>query len=456
MHRHKPIEVVVLQWGTTHDRDREGNATWSPPPNERVLAAARRLVGDALASLRFRRHKPPGGSEALLEALHRLTKRPSAVSDGSLLLRLLGREPIPFQPEQLRPAVADRAILVTGAAGSIGSELCRQIARLQPRLVVAFDQAESGLFQLDQDLRRCSPDADVIPWIGDIRDARRVQEVIERYPFDAVFHAAAYKHVPLMEVHPLELIQTNVVGTWNLAQAAASHGVGLFTLISTDKAVNPGNIMGLTKRIAELLMASMAGGPDCCTRFTTVRFGNVLGSSGSVVPLFHEQISLGGPLTVTHPDVRRYFMTIREAVHLVLETANMPDGSGTFVLDMGEPVRIADLARNMIRLWGLEPGKDIEIRYVGLRPGEKLDEELIGRGEQALPTMHPRIRALRGTADPPQNVGAWMAELRLAIEKRDEAGAISHMAALAPEYEPGEIWAVLRRPREGSMPAAAG
>jgi FlaA1/EpsC-like NDP-sugar epimerase len=443
--------VVLLPWGSSHDHDRADDAR-PALPSERALATAKRLVADALASLRFHRRGLRGAPEARLEKLRRLTKQPLAGVDGS---RLLGREPITFQIDRLRPAVSNRAILVTGAAGSIGSELCRQIAQLQPRLVVAFDQAESGLFQLDQDMRRHSPGVTVVPWIGDIRDVRGVQEVIERYTFDSVFHAAAYKHVPLMELHPLELIQTNVLGTWNLARAAANRKASRFTLISTDKAVNPGNVMGLTKRIAELLVAQMAGDPGCRTRFATVRFGNVLGSSGSVVPLFHEQIALGGPLTVTHPDVRRYFMTIREAVHLVLETASMADGSGTFVLDMGEPVRIVELARNMIRMWGLEPDKDIEIRYVGLRPGEKLNEELIGRGEQAMPTLHPRIRALRGNAEPPPNVDAWMAELRLAVERRDEAGAISYMAALAPEYEPGEIWAALRTPPAASRPAAA-
>lgn len=378
-----------------------------------------------------------------------------AVADAPLLFKLLGREPIAFQTEALRPAVADRIILVTGAAGSIGSELCRQIAALQPRLLVAFDNAESGLFYLDQDLSSCLPGG-FVPWIGDIRDARRVQEVIERYSFDAVFHAAAYKHVPLMEAHPLELIQTNVLGTWNLARAAASRGVGRLVLISTDKAVNPANVMGLTKRVAELLVAGIAGSPQCRTRFASVRFGNVLGSSGSVVPIFHEQIARGGPLTVTHPDVRRYFMTTQEAVHLVLQAAAMTDRSGTFVLDMGEPVHIADLARHMIRSWGLEPGRDIEIRYVGLRPGEKLEEELIARGERSLPTFHPKIQELRGPVVVPRDITVWIDELRFAIEQRDQAGAIAHLAALAPEYEPAKAGAKLHRPRPAAVPAAVG
>jgi len=377
------------------------------------------------------------------------------MEDGPLLFRLLGRKPIAFQTEALRPAVADRAILVTGAAGSIGSELCRQIVALQPRLLVAFDNAESGLFYLDQELNGSLPGS-FVPWIGDIRDARRVQEVIERYSFDAIFHAAAYKHVPLMESHPLELIQTNVLGTWNLARAAASRGVGRLVLISTDKAVNPANVMGLTKRIAELLVAGMAGSAKCRTRFASVRFGNVLGSSGSVVPIFHEQIARGGPLTVTHPEVRRYFMTTQEAVHLVLQTAAMTDCCGTFVLDMGEPVRIADLARHMIRWWGLEPGRDIEIRCVGLRPGEKLEEELMARGERALPTFHPRIRELRGQVNLPREFAVWIDELRFAIEQRDEAAAIAHLASLAPEYKPAGAGAQLQPPRPAAVPAAVG
>jgi FlaA1/EpsC-like NDP-sugar epimerase len=417
------------------------------------LATARRLVDDALASLRYRPGSLPPGLYKLPNTLHGQALPFHALEDAPLLYQLLGREPIAFQTEALCPAVAGRAILVTGAAGSIGSELCRQIAALQPRLLVAFDNAESGLFYLDQDLAPNLAGA-FVPWIGDIRDARRVQEVIERYSFDAVFHAAAYKHVPLMENHPLELIQTNVLGTWNLARAAVRRRIGRFVLISTDKAVNPANVMGLTKRVAELLVAGMAGSAQCGTRFAAVRFGNVLGSSGSVVPVFHEQIARGGPLTVTHPDMRRYFMTTREAVHLVLQVAAIEGRSGTFVLDMGEPVRIAELARHMIRSWGLVPDRDIEIRYVGLRPGEKLDEELFARGERSLPTVHPKIRELRGPAVVRGEIPVWIDRLKLAIEKRDEAGAIALMAVLAPEYDPARSAEGLRRTRSAAAPAA--
>lgn len=385
--------------------------------------------------------------------------------DGALA-QLLGRQPVALDVESLRSVVRDRAILVTGAAGSIGSELCRQIVMLEPRLLVAFDNSESGLFRIDQELRRCFPRRCVIPCVGDVRDARRVEEVLRLHAPEAVFHAAAYKHVPLMETHPLELIQTNIVGTWNLARAAAACRVGRFVLVSTDKAVNPANVMGLTKRIAELVVAGTAGsGPGasggagnarCGTKFAVVRFGNVLGSSGSVVPIFQEQIARGGPLTVTHPEVRRYFMTTHEAVHLLLQASVMARRSETFLLEMGEPIRIADLARSMIRLAGLEPDRDIEIRYVGLRPGEKLDEELVGPGEQSLPTNHTRICALRGTSISSSRIEAWMEEMYFTIARRDEAAAISHMAALAPEYEPGEAWVGLQSRRSVSIPAAVG
>jgi FlaA1/EpsC-like NDP-sugar epimerase len=442
--------VVLLPWGSSRDHRRDAIVAPSSPANP-LLATARKLVADALTSLRYRRHERQAGLKPSRVA-NRLTHRPlTPIDDAPLVSRLLGREPIGFQLENLRPAVADRVILVTGAAGSIGSELCRQIAALQPRLLVGFDNAESGLFHLDQEVRSSLP-GDFVPCIGDIRDVRRVQEVFERYSFDAVFHAAAYKHVPLMEAYPLELIQTNVFGTWNLARAAAHRGVDCFVLISTDKAVNPANVMGLTKRIAELLVAGLAGSGNCRTRFASVRFGNVLGSSGSVVPVFHEQIARGGPLTVTHPEVRRFFMTIREAVHLVLQTAATTERSGTFFLDMGEAVRIAELARHMIRSWGLEPDRDVQIRYVGLRPGEKLDEELIGRGERALATAHPRIHELRGRVAAPRDIAAWIAELSSAVEKRDEAAAIAHLTALAPEYEPGRA----RDQPLTAVPAAVG
>ena len=440
---------MVLHKNSSRDPLGDGITTRSNR-TDRVLATARRLVADTLSTLRFQARRPPQGSPIPI------TRRACQPFPGNapLLSQLLGREPIAFETESLRSAVADRRILVTGAAGSIGSELCRQVASLEPRVLVALDNAESGLFHLDQDLRASLPSR-FVPWVGDIRDVRRIRDVMERYSFDAVFHAAAYKHVPLMEAYPLELAQTNILGTWNVAQTAAEHRVGRFVLISTDKAVNPANVMGLTKRVAELLLAAMANPSPGHTRLAAVRFGNVLGSSGSVVPTFHEQIARGGPLTVTHPDMRRYFMTTQEAVHLVLQVAAMADPAGTFVLDMGEPVRIADLARQMIRAWGFRPDRDIEIQYVGLRAGEKLDEELLAYGEQATATSHPKIQKLHRPVLP-VGLCEWIEQLRFAIDARDEAETIAHLARLVPEYEPGETWAAVRRPRAVSMPAAVG
>ncbi len=451
--------MVLLHKGSSRDPFGDGIETRSNRAASRagwVLATAKRLVDDALASVRFRSRLPPKTVPLLAgrAASGSFSGNNPFPDSGPLISQLLGREPVAFETEGLRSSIAGRSILITGAAGSIGSELCRQVAQLEPHLIVAFDNAESGLFHLDQEVRRYLPGG-FVPWIGDIRDGRRVREVMERYSFDAVFHAAAYKHVPLMEVYPLELTQTNVLGTWNLAQAAAARGVRRFVLISTDKAVSPANVMGLTKRVAELLVAATALESGGSTQFAAVRFGNVLGSSGSVVPIFHEQIARGGPVTVTHPEVRRYFMTTEEAVHLVLQTAAMADPSGTFVLDMGDPVRIVDLARQMIRAWGFQPDRDIEIHYVGLRAGEKLDEELVAKGEQAAATSHPKIRVLRGAFALPEELGEWMAELRFAIEARDATGTIAHLARLVPDYEPGEAWAGIRR-RATSTPATVG
>jgi FlaA1/EpsC-like NDP-sugar epimerase len=328
-------------------------------------------------------------------------------------------------------------VLVTGAAGSIGSELCRQAAALEPRLLVAFDQAESNLFRLDQELRARFPDLCVIPWIGDIRDAARVRELMSRHRFAAVFHVAAYKHVPMMEAHPLELIRTNVLGTWNVLRAATEHGASRFALVSTDKAVQPASVMGLTKRVAELLVESRAGGSRERTRLAIVRFGNVLGSNGSVVPLFEEQIDRGGPVTVTHPDIERYFLTIREAAQFVLQAAAMTRGCETFLPDMGEPIRIADLARSLIERRGLVPGKDVEIRYIGLRPGEKLVEDLVGRDEKALVTSHPRVHVLRRPRVDPGRIDTWIRNLAPILESRNNAAAVAYMAELVPEYQPG-------------------
>lgn len=355
---------------------------------------------------------------------------------------LLGRAPVSLDESRIRSSIAGASILVTGAGGSIGSELCRQIGRFGPRRLTLLDQAESDLFRIDLELRKTFPSMEVVPQVGDIRDAVLVDEVVQRFSVNSIFHAAAYKHVPMMESHPLEAAETNILGTWHLVQSAMRHGVANFLMVSSDKAVHPTNIMGLTKRVAETIVGSMgAEGENHPTKFASVRFGNVLGSNGSVVPIFQDQIATGGPVTVTHPEVRRFFMTTREAVQLILQAFTMGERSEIFVLDMGEPVRIVDLARNMIRLSGLEPDEDIEIRYTGLRPGEKLYEEVITEGENILPTCHEKIKIFQSIWPDRGLMELWIRELYELGARRNEPGVVAHMAQLVPEYQPSDFWA---------------
>ncbi len=292
---------------------------------------------------------------------------------------LLGREKVQVDSSEIGQALKGKTILVTGGGGSIGSELCRQIAQHDIKRLIIFDIYENNAYDIQQELKRNYPDLDLIVLIGSVRDEARVDAVFNRYRPNVVCHAAAHKHVPLMEDSPAESIKNNVFGTYHVAKAADKYGAESFTLISTDKAVNPTNIMGASKRICEMIVQTM--GKTSKTRFAAVRFGNVLGSNGSVIPLFKKQIAAGGPVTVTHKDIIRYFMTISEAVSLVLQACVYAQDGEVFVLDMGEPVRIDDLARNMIRLSGLEPDVDIQIQYTGLRPGEKLYEELLMKDE---------------------------------------------------------------------------
>jgi FlaA1/EpsC-like NDP-sugar epimerase len=296
-----------------------------------------------------------------------------------------------------------------------------------------FDQAESELFNIDLELRRTFPRLNVTAELGDIRALARIDEAIRRHGVNSIFHAAAYKHVPLIESHILEAVRNNVLGTWNVAQSAYSNLVSNFLMISSDKAVNPTSMMGVTKRVAELIVASMPV-TDSRTKFVSVRFGNVLGSNGSVVPIFKQQIAAGGPVTVTHPDMRRYFMTIPEAVQLVLQASTMGRGSEIFVLDMGEPVKIVELARNMIRLSGLTPDRDIEIRFTGLRPGEKLYEELKIDGENMVPTSHRKIYVFQGARPGSSAIEEWIAELRTLLDRRDKPAVVAHLRELVPEY----------------------
>jgi len=302
---------------------------------------------------------------------------------------LLGREPVRININAAKEYLKGKKVLVTGAGGSIGSELVRQVARFEPELLLLFDISENNIFDLEHQLKTYFPKQKYIPIIGSIRDVAKVEAVMAKYRPDVVFHAAAHKHVPLMELNPMEAIKNNVFGTLYVAEAAKKYKAERFILISTDKAVNPKNVMGASKRVAEIIIQMMAKSGD--TRFAAVRFGNVLGSAGSVIPLFKKQIEAGGPVTVTHPEVTRYFMTIPEAVQLVIQAGAMAEGGEIFVLDMGEPVKILDLATEMIKLSGLEPGKDIKIEFIGLRPGEKLHEELFYDKEDVIRTQCEKI-----------------------------------------------------------------
>lgn len=313
---------------------------------------------------------------------------------------LLGRDPVDPEPALMQQHIRGKVVMVTGAGGSIGSELCRQIVRQKPTALVLYELSEYGLYSIDNELRalcsRLGVEVQLFPMIGTVQRRNRVEAVMKAFKVQTVYHAAAYKHVPLVEFNMVEGVRNNVFGTWHTAEAAIAAGVEQFVLISTDKAVRPTNVMGTTKRLSELVLQGLASRADVSTRFCMVRFGNVLGSSGSVVPLFKRQIAEGGPVTVTHPEITRYFMTIPEAAQLVIQAGTMGTSGSVFVLDMGEPVRIIDLARKMIHLSGLEvrdsdnPHGDIEIAFSGLRPGEKLYEELL-IGDNVVECAHPRI-----------------------------------------------------------------
>lgn len=319
---------------------------------------------------------------------------------------LLGRDPVQLDMEALRRSYSGKVILVTGAGGSIGSELCRQLLRFEPATLVLFELSEYALYRLTEEFAAASGSTRIVPLVGDVKDAARIEHVLAAYRPAVVFHAAAYKHVPLMEdLNAREAVRNNALGTYVVGDAAVRAGVERFVLISTDKAVNPTNVMGASKRLAEMVCQSL--NRQGATRFTMVRFGNVLGSSGSVIPKFQEQIARGGPVTVTHPEVIRYFMSIAEAAQLVLQAGAMGEGGEIFVLDMGAPVRIVDLARDMIRLAGYTE-QQIAITFTGLRPGEKLFEELLADDEATLPTQHPKVRAAK-----PQNTPypGWLKQL---------------------------------------------
>lgn len=348
---------------------------------------------------------------------------------------LLRREPVEMDVAAVSAYLRGATVLVTGAGGSIGGELCRQIARYEPRCLVLLGHGENSLYHVERELRSSFPHLTLDSVLADIRNQERMERIVDRFRPDVIFHAAAHKHVPAMERNASEAVTNNILGTQCLLHAAEQYDVGRFVLISTDKAVNPVNIMGASKRVAELLVQEAAQRKGRV--FVAVRFGNVLGSRGSVVPLFREQIARGGPVTVTDPEMRRYFMTIPEAVQLVIQAAALGQGGEIFVLDMGEPLRIVDLAHDLIELSGLQVGQDIEITFIGRRPGEKLCEELFVAGEEYDTTMHEKIFVARNNhpVDGPALYAA-VAELERLAKEMDRAGIVAKLQEIVPEFRP--------------------
>ncbi|WP_295640782.1 nucleoside-diphosphate sugar epimerase/dehydratase [uncultured Methylibium sp.] len=389
-----------------------------------VRGAARRRVFDLAASVGRPVLTVPSAQELL---------------DGATVSRvrdiepddLLGREPVLLDEAGIADCLRGRTVLITGAGGSIGSELCRQVARYRPERLVLLEQSEFNLYTVEQELGERFPGLELVRLIGDVKNLEHLRQVMQRWRPQVVFHAAAYKHVPLMEEHNAwAALQNNTLGTWHAALASAEAGVGRFVLISTDKAVNPTNVMGATKRAAEMVISQLAK-EHTGTRFMAVRFGNVLGSSGSVIPKFKEQIARGGPVTVTHPEITRYFMTIPEAARLVVQAAAIGETGQVLVLDMGEPVKIVDLARDLIRMAGHGP-QDIEIVFSGLRPGEKLYEELLADADTTLPTAFAQLRIAR--LDVPSGSPADLVDWLHATPVPDDAGVRAHLMAVVGEY----------------------
>ena len=365
---------------------------------------------------------------------------------------LLGRDPIRLDLEMIGQYIHGRIVLVTGAGGSIGSEMCRQIARFEPQNLILVEQAENPLFDIERELRQRFTGLNIVSYVADVTDGRRLRHVFGREKPAVIFHAAAHKHVPLMERHPGEAVKNNVLGTRTVADAAVEAGVEKFVMISTDKAVNPTSVMGCTKRVAEMYIQELSHRTK--TQFVTVRFGNVLGSSGSVVPIFRDQIDRGGPVTVTHPDMCRYFMTIPEASSLVLQAGSMGKGGEIFVLDMGEPVKIVDLARQMIMLSGLRAGDDIEIKFTGVRPGEKLYEELSISGENFAQTSHEKIFVWKHRREDWETVCRSISELIGIADSSTPDEIRSRLVTIVPEYDPHK-WHEYAGQKDSRIAAAA-
>src|SRR2546425_666636 len=350
---------------------------------------------------------------------------------------LLGREPVTIRLDEVERDLAGKTILITGGGGSIGSELARKVARFRPRRIVLLDRAENTLYFAAVELHRAHPDIELLPVIANVTNYERVGEIFRTYQPTYVYHAAAYKHVPLCEANVSEAVWNNIVGTRRLAEAAARYGVAKFVLISTDKAVNPTSVLGATKRVAERVVLELPYLAAAGTDIRVVRFGNVLGSDGSVLPLFRRQLAAGGPLTVTHPEVTRYFMTIPEAAGLVLQAAALPEARGRIaMLEMGEQVRIVDLAEHLIRLSGLVPHRDIRIEFTGLRPGEKLHEELVAAGETAQPTSIGKVYVVEPKSHDLLTFRLGLERLAAVLRRGDDEGVLRGIAVLVPEYSP--------------------
>lgn len=347
---------------------------------------------------------------------------------------LLDREPICIQNEEVMRRHFEKAVLVTGGAGSIGSEIVRQVAQFKPSLIVVLDQAETPLHEIQLEMEEKYPDINFRFILGDISNKHRLEPLFQKYNFSMVYHAAAYKHVPLIENNPHEAILVNIFGTKNLATLSSKYKINRFVMISTDKAVNPTNVMGASKRGAELLVQALQDVPGNTTKFITTRFGNVLGSNGSVIPHFKKQIEKGGPVTITHPDIVRYFMTIPEACELVLQAGTMGKGGEIFVFDMGEPVKIKDLAIKMIKLSGFEPEIDIKLKYTGLRPGEKLYEELLSDGTKNLPTPHEKIMVSMDPHMEFKDIECLANRITKAALRRDQIEVVKLLKKMVPEF----------------------
>ena len=396
-------------------------------------ASAKRIleITEAAGALGLSTDIMPSVTELATGKVRASRVRPVEIED------LLGREPVDLDTDDIRALIQGKVVMVTGAGGSIGSELCRQIFANNPERLLLVERCEVQLYSIEMEIRRMAlANGNLLPLIADVCDEPRMRELFRRYRPDIVFHAAAHKHVPMMEHQPVEALKNNTFGTRLTATLAQEFGVDRFILISTDKAINPTNVMGASKRLAEIFLQSFNQSNGGKTRFMAVRFGNVLGSSGSVVPLFRKQIADGGPVTVTHPEVIRYFMTIPEAAGLVLQCATQGAGGEILVLDMGQPIKIVDLARRMIQLSGYEPERDIEIQFVGLRPGEKLFEELQHVGEKYTPTHHPKILRFTGEPYPLQDVETFLANISAQFGTADAERLKGMIKDFVPEYKP--------------------